>query len=573
MPNVLFLFLRRMRQPLWVLVSAYAISIGGLVLIPGIDENGEAWKFDFFHAFYFISITGPTIGFGELPHEFTGGQRMWVTVCIYITVLSWLYAIGQIFRLLQDPSFSRALGEQRFALQVRRVSEPFYLICGYGGTGSLLVTALTRRGIHCVVLDRQQRNIDDLSLADLSLNVPGFCCDAGEVRYLNEAGIKRENCLGVIAITDDDDCNVRIAVTSKLLRPRLKVIARAQTDETAANLRSFNTDAIINPYVSFADRLGLAIRQPATNLLHAWLGSLPGNKLESSSAPPHGHWILCGYGRFGSAIHHDLMAEGVNCTVIENNPAHAPEGAVIGSGVEAAPLLKAGIEEAAGIVAGTNSDANNLSIILTARELNPDLFLVGRQDKRSNTPVFKAARLDLTIETSRIIVWRILAILTVPMLNEFLQSARKNDNAWAEDLLKRIKMTSAGLTPHTFALNLSEREAPAIHAGLEVGQVITLGNIITHPRDRNEQLPVIPLMLKRKGENLLLPDLETPLETGDRLLCCGAEGTLSRLLWTLNTPQLLDYIRTGKAAPDGWLWRWLATKRLASTTTIDETAS
>ncbi|MGB1558791.1 MAG: potassium transporter TrkA, partial [Oceanococcaceae bacterium] len=69
MEKVLFLFMRRMRRPLIFLICSYAIAVGGLVLIPGQDADGEVWHYDFFHAFYFISFVGPTIGFGEIPYE------------------------------------------------------------------------------------------------------------------------------------------------------------------------------------------------------------------------------------------------------------------------------------------------------------------------------------------------------------------------------------------------------------------------------------------------------------------------------------------------------------------------
>ena len=64
--RVLFLFFRRMRTPLIVLILTYSISAIGLVLILGTDADGNTWRFDFFHAFYFVSFMGSTIGFGEL---------------------------------------------------------------------------------------------------------------------------------------------------------------------------------------------------------------------------------------------------------------------------------------------------------------------------------------------------------------------------------------------------------------------------------------------------------------------------------------------------------------------------
>jgi hypothetical protein len=72
--SVFFLALRRMRAPLIVLIVIYALSTLGLTLIPGIDAQGQpAPPMSFFHAFYFVSYTASTIGFGELPVAFSEG--------------------------------------------------------------------------------------------------------------------------------------------------------------------------------------------------------------------------------------------------------------------------------------------------------------------------------------------------------------------------------------------------------------------------------------------------------------------------------------------------------------------
>ena len=102
MHNVVYLILRRMRVPLIVVITTYAISVLGLVLIPGADDQGNPWRMDFFHAIYFVSFLGSTIGFGEIPYPFTDAQRMWTMCVIYAAVVSWLYAIGSILALIQD---------------------------------------------------------------------------------------------------------------------------------------------------------------------------------------------------------------------------------------------------------------------------------------------------------------------------------------------------------------------------------------------------------------------------------------------------------------------------------------
>jgi len=131
----IFLILRRMRAPLITLIVIFAVSVVGLTLIPGRDADGRLWRMGFFDAFYFMSYTASTIGFGELPTPFSGAQRLWVTVTIYLTVIGWAYAIGSLLTLLQDRAFRQALALRRFARRVVRLREPFLLIAGYGQTG------------------------------------------------------------------------------------------------------------------------------------------------------------------------------------------------------------------------------------------------------------------------------------------------------------------------------------------------------------------------------------------------------------------------------------------------------
>ena len=91
MNNIIYLVLRRLRMPLITLIVIYAISVLGFVLIPGQDDEGNPWRMGFFHAVYFVSFMGSTIGFGEIPYPFTDAQRMWALIMIYATVISWLY--------------------------------------------------------------------------------------------------------------------------------------------------------------------------------------------------------------------------------------------------------------------------------------------------------------------------------------------------------------------------------------------------------------------------------------------------------------------------------------------------
>ena len=190
----IFLILRRMRAPLIILVLIFAVSVLGLSLIPGVDAAGQRWRMSIFDAFYFMSFTATTIGFGELPRAFSDAQRIWVIVSIYLTVIGWAYAIGSLLSLLQDRAFRQALALQHFQRKVNRLREPFLLLAGYGQTGEVLGRSFDALGRRFVVIDNQDDRIDALDLASYHSDVPGLIGDAGNPYHLQA----RRHRLGVL---------------------------------------------------------------------------------------------------------------------------------------------------------------------------------------------------------------------------------------------------------------------------------------------------------------------------------------------------------------------------------------
>ncbi len=344
MNNIVFLVMRRMRAPLLTLLAVYAVTVLGMTLVPGRLPDGSTWYMDFFHAFYFVSFMSTTIGFGEIPHEFSDAQRLWVTFSIYVTVIAWLYAIGTIISLLQDRTFQRAVAERLFARRVRRLREPFYLICGYGQTGQTLTRALVERGHHVVVLDRDEERIAMIQLQELPDYVPALAADARRPLFLQEAGLQHPRCAGVVAVTNVNETNLMVAIASKLLHPEIQVICRADSRDVEANMASFGTDEIVDPFETFARHLGLALDRPCLYLLQRWLGGEHGALLEEPVYPPRdGHWLVCGYGRFGKAMVEKLEELGIHSTVVESRPdltGEPPAGYVLGRGTEAETLCR-----------------------------------------------------------------------------------------------------------------------------------------------------------------------------------------------------------------------------------------
>lgn len=362
--QIIFLILRRMRAPLLMVIISYAIALIGFVLIPGVDDHGRPYHLSFFDGFYILSYTATTIGFGEVPYPFTIHQRLWMTFSIYMTVISWFYAIGAILALFQESALKQALKTAIFQRDVRNLMEPFYLICGYGETGGELVRALDRNELRVVVLEIAPERINELEMTDYQFNIPHLCADAKLSEVLLFAGIKNPMCRGVAALTDDDHANLAISVAVKLIKPDLPVLSRVQDDVVAANMASFGTNRIINPYHIFGEHLAMRLNALGTYLLHEWLTRAPGDAIATPAAIPQGHWIACGYGRFGKSVVSSLQNENMQVTIIEADPEGTQcDDCIIGSGVEAHVLQQAGVEHAVGIVAGTDNDINNLSIV------------------------------------------------------------------------------------------------------------------------------------------------------------------------------------------------------------------
>lgn len=558
MNPVFFIVLRRMRVPLLLLISTYAISIAGLVLVPGVDDQGNPWRFDFLHAFYFITYTASTIGFGEVPYPFTPAQRLWVSLSIYLTVLAWLYAFGNILALLQDAGFQRAIALQRFRRQVRRRTEPFYLVCGYGETGMMVAHLLASYGLGAVVLDKDPEAITNVGMETDLGDVPALAADARDPAQLAEAGLHHPRCLGVVAVTGDDEVNVDVALSAFLLNPGLRILCQAQQEVAAVKLPSRHAMCVIDPFNTFGASLALALHQPDTYRLLRILGSLPGDAFPQQVFPPKGQWILCGYGRFGRAMERHLRGEGVTLSVIESSAEISRPATVIGTGTDTSSLVAANIEAAVGIIAGTDSDIANLGILLNARELNPAVFTVLRQNLDINNPLVTAARPDLVMETSRIVVGQIVVELINPLLRRFLALARDQSAAWAEALVEQLLAFDVRVTPECFTVAITREDAPAVHELLAEGRRCMLGHLLRDPAIRTETLPCVALLAEHAGEITLMPEADHALRPGERVLFAGAHGAADRMQTSLFQDRALHYVMTGEDLPVSWMARWLA---------------
>ena len=112
-------------------------------------------------------------------------------------------------------------------------------------------------------------------------------------------------------------------------------------------------------------------------------------KMEKQLQKIRDHYIICGYGRVGKQVCREFRQRRVPFVVVEKDPALLEEltceGIIYlqGDSTEDHTLIEAGIERAKGLVLTIASEADNVFVTLTARHLNPDLFITARADSPS----------------------------------------------------------------------------------------------------------------------------------------------------------------------------------------------
>ncbi|HEX6318931.1 MAG TPA: NAD-binding protein, partial [Burkholderiales bacterium] len=423
-------------------------------------------------------------------------------------------------------------------------------ICGFGETGMLVGRALDATGRRFALVDIDPLRVEEAELLDLVQDPPALAGDAKLPENLVAAGLARPECRGVLALTNDDQANLAVAMAVRLLHPAVPVLARAMSRETAANMASFGTDHILNPFAKFGGYLALAIASPGSYRLLSWLTGLPGTTLEPETAPPRGHWVVCGYGRFGREVVAAFREHDMDVTIVES------------SGTEAPTLKEAGIERSVGIVAGTDDDISNLSIAVTARELNPQLFTILRQNLRANHALFDAFSADITMVSSEIVANECLALVQTPLLGRFLQVVRTESDAWADGVIARLRARMGEAAPEIWSVLLSTGGAYALHRALFFeGARIALADLYRDPRERERRLACEALYLARGSESFVLPPEDFILQAGDRVLFAGTPEAREAQWPMLRNVNVRDYVLTGVEAPGGWIWQRLRARR------------
>ena len=161
-------------------------------------------------------------------------------------------------------------------------------------------------------------------------------------------------------------------------------------------------------------------------------------KLDHQIAKLKGHYIVCGYGRIGRVLTHYLTERYLNVVVIEKNTdrqaAMNADGVLylIGEATDENVLLKAGIKRAKGLITAVATDADNVFLVLLARQMNPDIFIVARAIMNSAKRTLSAAGANKVVSPYDLGARRMAHAILRPTVIEFLEMAFADDTVDVE---------------------------------------------------------------------------------------------------------------------------------------------
>jgi voltage-gated potassium channel len=141
------------------------------------------------------------------------------------------------------------------------------------------------------------------------------------------------------------------------------------------------------------------------------------------------HYILCGYGRVGTTVARELEQRGVSVVVIdvrqESLDRAQRDGHLVvhGDATNDEVLLQAGIKRARGLVTTLDSDANNVYVILSARTLHRELFILGRSNASGSEAKLEQAGADRVVSPYTMAGRRIAELAIRPRLADFIDLA------------------------------------------------------------------------------------------------------------------------------------------------------
>lgn len=234
-------------------------------------------------------------------------------------------------------------------------------------------------------------------------------------------------------------------------------------------------------------------------------------KLEKKIRVQKGHYIICGYGRVGSGVCEALASKPLDVVVIERDPArvdllnernilHIP-----GEATDEENLIRAGVQRAGGLVAALKTDSDNVYVTLSARQLNPGLFIIARAGEKQSENKLLAAGANKVVSPYHMGAHRIAQSILRPTVTDFLELTLM-------DASRDIQMEEMPVKPSSKLINVALQDS-------EIRKELDL---------------IIVAVKKATGDMLFNPSSQTKLEAGDTVIAIGENRNLERLERLLN---------------------------------------
>src|SRR3712207_3505473 len=230
--------LRRIQSALLALAIIVVAGVVGYMAF-------EGWSFT--DALYMTVITLTTVGYREVRTLDTTGQ-LW-TIALPITGVGTLfYAAVSSVELVVEGTIRGYFGRRRMEAAMGKLSG-HYILCGYGRVGQQVAKEFALDGVPFVIIEQDSETVAEC-VEEGKLVLLG---EASDDDVLEEAGIRRAK--GLVAAVDSDADRVFVVLSAHKLNPKLHIVARASSDESAAKLEIAGADRTLSPYAVGGRRL------------------------------------------------------------------------------------------------------------------------------------------------------------------------------------------------------------------------------------------------------------------------------------------------------------------------------
>jgi len=215
----------------------------------------EGW--DFVDSLYQTVITISTVGFGEV-HPMSQGGRV-ITIFLILFAISLLgYFFSKFVTIMVEGRLTALLRGRNMEKKIAKLKDHF-IICGHGKMGSQIAFEFRQAKVPFVVMDINPVLFEREETKEF-LWIAG---NASREEDLERCGIGRAR--GLVSVLSEDQDNIYAVLTARGLNPNLRIVTRANEEETESKLKRAGADHIISPFKIGGSRIASIMLRPSIN--------------------------------------------------------------------------------------------------------------------------------------------------------------------------------------------------------------------------------------------------------------------------------------------------------------------